>query len=78
MDLYGFAQLSLGKVIRMCRGFTLFELLVVIAILGVIASLAIPRFSGYRTQTYNAASLSDLKNVKTLLEAYYADNQHYP
>ena len=63
---------------RESKGFTLIELLIIIAILGVLASLAIPKFSAYRKHTHNATALSDLKNAKTLLEAYYADNQHYP
>ena len=59
-------------------GFTLIELLIVIAIIGILASIAIPQFASYRQKSYNAAAQSDLRNVKTNLEAYYADYQHYP
>jgi type IV pilus assembly protein PilA len=60
------------------KGFTLIELLIVVAIIGILAAIAIPQFSSYRQKAYNAASLSDLKNSKTSLESFYADNQHYP
>lgn len=59
-------------------GFTLIELMVVIAIIGILASLAIPGYSSYRKKSYNAAAQSDLRNVKSIIEVYYADQQHYP
>ncbi len=59
-------------------GFTLIELLVVIAIIGILAAIAIPQFTSYRQKSYNSASESDLRNIKTNLEAYYADYQEYP
>jgi type IV pilus assembly protein PilA len=60
------------------KGFTLIELLIVVAIIGILAAIAIPQFSSYRQKGYNAAATSDLKNAKTTMEAYYADNQKYP
>ena len=59
-------------------GFTLVELLIVIAIIGILAAIAITQFTSYRQKSYNSAAQSDLRNVKTNLEAYYADYQHYP
>jgi len=60
------------------KGFTLIELLIVVAIIGILAAIAIPQFSAYRAKAYNSAATSDLKNAKTTLESYYADNQIYP
>jgi type IV pilus assembly protein PilA len=60
------------------KGFTLIELMIVIAIIGILAAIAIPQFASYRRKSYNSAAISDLKNMKTSLEAYYADNQFYP
>ena len=64
--------------LRSKKGFTLIELLIVVAIIGILAAIAIPQFSAYRQKAYNAASNSDLKNVKTGMESFMADNQQYP
>lgn len=63
---------------RSNKGFTLIELLIVVAIIGILAAIAIPQFSAYRQKAYNSAAQSDLKNFKTAMEAYFADNQKYP
>ncbi len=60
------------------KGFTLIELLIVVAIIGILAAIAIPQFASYRQKAYNSAAQSDLKNLKTGMEAYNADNQEYP
>ena len=60
------------------RGFTLIELLIVVAIIGILAAIAIPQFSAYRVKAYNSSAVSDLKNLKTVLEAHNTDYQTYP
>jgi prepilin-type N-terminal cleavage/methylation domain-containing protein len=60
------------------KGFTLIELLVVIAIIAILAAIAIPQFAAYRMRSYNAAAESDVRNLKTSMEAYFADHQQYP
>ncbi|HPX61875.1 MAG TPA: prepilin-type N-terminal cleavage/methylation domain-containing protein [Deltaproteobacteria bacterium] len=64
--------------IRNRKGFTLIELLIVVAIIGILAAIAIPQFSAYRMKAYNSAANSDVKNMKTGMEAYMADRQEYP
>ena len=59
------------------KGFTLIELLVVVAIIGILAAIAIPQFSAYRAQGFNARASSDLRNLATAEEAYFAANASY-
>jgi type IV pilus assembly protein PilA len=67
----------LNKLTGSNKGFTLIELLIVVAIIGILAAIAIPQFSAYRAKAYNSAANSDLKNIKTGMEAFMADNQQY-
>ena len=60
------------------HGFTLIELLVVVSIIGIIASICIPMYLDYRARAYNTTATSDLKNIGTGMEAYFAENQRYP
>jgi prepilin-type N-terminal cleavage/methylation domain-containing protein len=59
-------------------GFTLVELLVVIAIIAILAAIALPLLNTYRTRAVNATAESDIRNLKSVLEAYYYDHQQYP
>ncbi|MBW4055531.1 MAG: prepilin-type N-terminal cleavage/methylation domain-containing protein [Proteobacteria bacterium] len=64
--------------LRSKKGFTLIELLIVVAIIGILAAIAIPQFSAYRIKAFNSAATSDLRNLKTAVEASFSDNQYYP
>ena len=60
------------------KGFTLIELLIVVGIIGILAAIAIPSFKKHQVKTFNTAAQSDLRNLRTDLEAYFADNYKYP
>jgi len=60
------------------KGFTLIELLVVVAIIGILAAIAIPQFAKYRQSAFDSAAQSDMRNLRSDLEAYYATNFNYP
>ena len=55
------------------KGFTLIELLIVVVIIGILAAIAIPKFSATREKAYFAAMKSDLKNLASQQEIYYSD-----
>ena len=58
-------------------GFTLIELLVVIIIIGILAAIAIPVFLNQRKKGFDAQAKSDARNLATLEETYFTDNNTY-
>src|SRR3979411_953091 len=56
------------------KGFTLIELLIVVVIIGILAAIAIPKFSNTKEKAYIASMKSDLRNLVTAQEAYFSDN----
>jgi prepilin-type N-terminal cleavage/methylation domain-containing protein len=58
-------------------GFTLIELLIVVVIIGILASIAIPKFTSVRERAYFAAMKADLRNLANQQEVYYNDNYSY-
>lgn len=59
------------------QGFTLIELLIVVVIIGILASIAIPKFSSVREKAYLSAARADLRNLANLQDVYYNDNYTY-
>ena len=59
------------------KGFTLIELLIVVVIIGILAAIAIPKFASTKEKAYLASMKSDLRNLATAEEGYFADNQVY-
>ena len=58
-------------------GFTLIELLIVVVVIGILATIAIPKFSSMRKKSYIAAVTSDLKSTASQQEVYLTDNNTY-
>jgi len=59
------------------KGFTLIELLIVVVIIGILAAIAIPKFSNTKEKAVLAAMKSDLRNLASAEESYYADYTQY-
>ncbi|MHB1169097.1 MAG: prepilin-type N-terminal cleavage/methylation domain-containing protein [Longimicrobiales bacterium] len=60
------------------QGFTLIELLIVIVIIGILAAIAIPKFGATREKAYEKAMMSDLRNLQSQQELYYAEPKADP
>lgn len=59
------------------KGFTLIELLIVVVVIGILATIAIPKFSAMRTKSYVATVTSDLKNMASQQEIYLSNRYTY-
>jgi prepilin-type N-terminal cleavage/methylation domain-containing protein len=59
------------------RGFTLIELLVVVTVIGLLAAIAIPRFTTVKQKTNVATMQTALKNLGQAEETYFAEHGVY-
>jgi type IV pilus assembly protein PilA len=62
---------------RSKAGFTLIELLIVVVIIGILAAIAIPKFSNTKGRAIVSQMRSDLRNMVTAQEAYMSDALTY-
>ena len=71
----------MSKVIRWghkkLAGFSLLELMVVVAILGVLATVAVPRFNIFRARARQSEAKTNLGVIFTLQEAFAVDHEQY-
>ena len=59
------------------QGFTLVELIIVVVIIGILASIAIPKYTKMRERTFYSVLKSDLRNLATHQELYFGDRYEY-
>ena len=62
---------------RSTRGFTLIELLIVVVIIGILATIAIPKFGNTKEKALVTGMKADLRNLVTAEEAYFGENVTY-
>ncbi len=60
------------------KGFTLIELMIVIAIVGLLATLAVPRYMDYTKRAKLAEALAALDAAKLPVAEYYMTNGKMP
>ncbi len=66
-----------GQPERSSAGFTLIELLIVVVIIGVLASIAVPRFEEARERAHFAAIVSDFRHLTQVQELHLQRTMSY-
>ena len=59
------------------KGFTLIELLIVVVIVGILSSIAIPKFANSKDKAKISSMRTDLRNLVAVQEGHFADNNRY-
>ncbi len=59
------------------RGFTLIELLIVMVIIGLLATIAIPKFAASKEKALLTSMKADLRNLAMQEESYSIDHNAY-
>jgi Tfp pilus assembly protein PilE len=49
----------------------------VVVIIGILAAIAIPKFANTKQKAVRSSMISDLRNLATAQEAFYADSTRY-
>lgn len=69
---------KIRKSLKNSKGFTLIELMVVVIILGILATIAIPRFMNKKDEAEAAKNAADIKIIQNAVDLYYFDKDVYP
>ncbi|MGE0172832.1 MAG: type IV pilin protein [Oligoflexales bacterium] len=67
----------MGKIFNKQDGFSLVELMIVVGIIGLLATLAVPRFQQFQAKARMAEAKNMLNHIYTLQESYHLDTNQY-
>ena len=60
------------------KGFATLEVILMVMVIGILASIAVPRFTSVITAANTAKIQSDLTTIDTAIQMYYMENGKYP
>ena len=60
------------------RGFATLEVILMVMVIGILASIAVPRFTSVTTAANTAKIQSDLSTIDTAISIYYMEKGTYP
>ncbi len=63
------------RLLKSPRGFTLIELMIVVAIIGILAAIAIPRFSQMLEKSKEGQTKGSLNSIHSAIYIYYGDQK---
>lgn len=69
---------TIAAPLKRSAGFSLIELTIVLVIVGVVAAIAVPRFSRGSKAAADAALAEKLQTVRQAVEVYHAEHGRYP
>ena len=60
------------------KGFATLEVIMMVVVIGILATIAVPRFTDVTTKANTAKIQSDLSTIDTAIQMYYMDKGEYP
>ena len=59
------------------KGFATLEVIMMVVVIGILATIAVPRFTDVTTKANTAKIQSDLSTIDTAIQMYYMDKGEY-